>query len=112
MCALQGAWISILPATVTLERKQYHPFGFSRRMRLLPITFTAGRTSTSAGLSVALSCTSPLPPTPKTFTLVAMIDEGWAPSLKGDDFPHDLMQASRACWSSLSAANAGLATSA
>src|SRR5678815_1352450 len=101
MWALHGASISILPATFTLERKQYQPFGFSSRMTLLPMTFTAGRTSTSAGLSVAESLTLPLPPTPNTFTLGAMTESAGVPFLKGEALAQELMHASSAGWSSL-----------
>src|SRR3954463_7949007 len=68
MCALHAASISILPATVTLERKQYQPLGLDRRIVLLPMTFTAGRTRIRVGLSVGASLPDWPEPTPNTFT--------------------------------------------
>src|SRR3954469_5746324 len=55
MCASQGASISILPMTFTLERKQSRPFGLPSLIVLLPITFPAGRTRISAGWLVGES---------------------------------------------------------
>src|SRR6185369_9708076 len=94
-----GRSIAILPATVTFETKQYHPRGFSSRMVLLPMTFTAGRTSTRLGFAVG-SSVGPSEPTPNTLTPVAMTLVAAVPFLNGDALPHDAMQASSAGWSS------------
>ncbi len=85
----------ILPATVTLDSKQYHPFGFESLMVFLPITFTAERTRTSAGWSVGLSLAELLPPAPKTVTPGAITELADVPFVKGEMMPHDEMQASR-----------------
>src|ERR1700682_4880183 len=64
ICALQCASMFRLPATVTLERKQYQPFGLASRIVLLPMTFTAGRIITRTGFSVGPSLPDLLPPGP------------------------------------------------
>src|SRR5436305_976983 len=100
MCASHGASISILPATFTLERKQYQPCGLLRRMVLLPITLTAGRTRMSDGFEVGASLPEEDEPTPKTFTPVARTVSGLAPGWKGEVLPQEAMQPSTADWSS------------
>src|SRR6185437_3067924 len=86
-CAWHCASISSLPMTVTLERKQYQPCGFASLIVLRPITFTAGRTSTSRGFAVTVSSPEDEEPMPNTFTPVEITPCGAVPLRNGDDFP-------------------------
>src|ERR1700687_6519888 len=89
----------IAPATVTVERKQYQPLGFDRRIVLRPITLTAGRTRIRAGLSVGASLPDWAAPIPKTLTPVPITLSAGLPFLKGADLPHEVIQAARTSWS-------------